>query len=545
MKTLYVLLFMGAFLSSTSQTLKTYSGKYEEGIASYSYYEENDQRIYQGDFNYEEKDEFNSLIIKGSYNKGKKSGIWLFTRTQTSGTFLGTRYNGYVENASLNFVNGKREGPCSLKKVENKTGKVLKEINCNFSNNHISGSYKATLNTDEKCKLEFNVNSNNELDGAYLYEYTKEGIPFSVKNTYKNGILALHSTINNSTGEVVEKQDYTNLVSKFDPLNSFLVLPEEGILEYHYKQYLDNKKLPNKLDQFIIESNKPYFLLDNSNASEPSMHTLFLDGILFEIKNGADAFYRPKEYLIRGGSEEESEGDNVLETYNYLLSETNQSKETENQNLSLNQILKTGDSLFNNKKYIESFETYKKYRNQIANYDNKNIQQIEVYEKRIDSIVEIESSNRYNQANSYYNLGDLKNAIIQLDTLKKFYSFHRSSEFQNNYGTKAVLLSRDIQDVEKIETITLKYHKVLQQFFNENTNNVKANALKLCYDKVYSQYTSKGSVDKYKKSLAFLSQVQKNIVDRGGFMLLNGTFIKTLKVEEEAETIAMKIYSFR
>lgn len=534
---------MGMFFPSTSQTLKTYSGKYDNGTASYSYYEENDQRIYQGDFKYEEKDEFNSFNVKGSFTKGKKSGVWLFTRTQASGTFLGTKYNGYIENASINFVNGKREGACSLKKVENKTGKILKEITCNFSNNQISGNYKATLSSDEKCKMEFNVNPNNELDGVYTYEYTKEGIPFTIKNIYKNGVRSLHSTINNSTGEILEKQDYTNLVSKFVPLNSFLILPEEGIMEYHYKQYSDNKQMPNKLDQFVIESNKPYFLLDNSNASEPSMHTLFLDGVLFKIENGMEAFYRPKEYLIRS-SEEESDGDNVMETYNYLMSKDKQNKKTENQNLGLNQLLKTGDALFNNQKYLESFETYRKYSNQIA--DNDNIQENPGYEKKVDSIIEIESSNRYSKATSYYNNGDLKNARMQLDTLKKFYSYHSSSEFQNNYGTKAGLLIRDIQDVEKIETTTLNYQTDLQKFFNDNVDNAKANeALKLCYDKVYSHYTSKGSVDKYKKSLTFLSQVQKNIVDRGGFMLLNGTFIKNLKVEDEAGTLAMKIYSYR
>lgn len=560
MKCLLFSLFVFNSFFLVSQNLKTYNGKYKDGDAVYTYYEENDNRIYHGNFKYTENGGFLNVIIQGSFKNGLKDGTWSYVKTQHSGTFLGVKYNGFIETSILNFTNGKRNGTCTLKKVENKTGKILKEISCAFLNNKISGEYRATMNDNEKYIMNFSVNSENELNGEYIYQYTENGIPHIIKNNYSNGILITHIHKNNSNGEIIDKKDFTAISGKFTPLNLFLVAPD-STYEYYYKNYFDNTNVPQKIEQYIMVLGKPYYLLDNSNASEPSMHTLFLDNVFFEINIGMEKFYRPKEYIIIQEYTKEDNDDYTNENginsngsnYQYLLSKEKYNKKTKFQNQKLNEIFKSADSLFNNQKYLEAFQLYRKYSNQLANYNNEAIDENLGYEKKVDSIIEILSKNKLIKAESFYNSNDIKNAKLELDTINKYVAFHSSSVFKNNIHTKTGLLHREIQDLEKIETSNSEYQTSVENYF-ETLQNSFANQtdmlnqieiLKSSYRKLLTHYHNKKKDEKYKTSIVFLGQVQKNILDRGNEMLLKKSFINDLKNEIDPEATAMKIYLFR
>jgi len=61
-----------------AQTIKTYSGPYENGKATYQYYEDNNgERIYNGPFTYKSID--GTIRITGTYKNGKRNGSWLCT----------------------------------------------------------------------------------------------------------------------------------------------------------------------------------------------------------------------------------------------------------------------------------------------------------------------------------------------------------------------------------------------------------------------------------------------------------------------------------
>ena len=79
----YTLLSSLFLLFSTalfSQTTKSYSGNFNsqnfKGTATYNYSEKNEERIFDGSFNFKSLD--NKVTISGLYNNNQKNGIWKF-----------------------------------------------------------------------------------------------------------------------------------------------------------------------------------------------------------------------------------------------------------------------------------------------------------------------------------------------------------------------------------------------------------------------------------------------------------------------------------
>ena len=90
---LFLITFLSVWNVSIAQSLKTYSGKYQKGTATYSY---NDNpaggRIYEGDFVYTAP----HCKIAGQFKNNKKNGQWI--------------YEGYKQSLKLSYKDGVLDG---------------------------------------------------------------------------------------------------------------------------------------------------------------------------------------------------------------------------------------------------------------------------------------------------------------------------------------------------------------------------------------------------------------------------------------------------
>lgn len=72
---LFLITFLSLWNSSTAQSLKTYSGKFKEGTATYTYRDNpNGGRIFEGNFTYTTPYD----KITGQFKNNKKNGVWIY-----------------------------------------------------------------------------------------------------------------------------------------------------------------------------------------------------------------------------------------------------------------------------------------------------------------------------------------------------------------------------------------------------------------------------------------------------------------------------------
>ena len=111
-------MIMLASQASVGQTLKTYSGLYEGGQATYTYFEdENGERIKHGKFTYNKKNNGVEAILdkiipytetkfaSGNYNNGVKEGKWMYKSKIAGKDAVFSDFS-----VTINYMNGRMEG---------------------------------------------------------------------------------------------------------------------------------------------------------------------------------------------------------------------------------------------------------------------------------------------------------------------------------------------------------------------------------------------------------------------------------------------------
>ena len=125
-------LMTGIFQTAIPQQIKSYNGPFKEGTATYQYYDDNYERVYQGSFTYTSE----YLNITGQYNKNVKVGKWSFTK----------RTNPLYENLKETLVgeynNGKMNGLWTLKRTDLKTNKILINSSAFFKEGYLTSEFK-------------------------------------------------------------------------------------------------------------------------------------------------------------------------------------------------------------------------------------------------------------------------------------------------------------------------------------------------------------------------------------------------------------------
>ncbi len=135
-----------------SQNIKTYSGNYESGKATYQYFENSDyERIFNGTFTYSRANDYpaaytsgrvsENIVITGTFKNNKKNGLWEAKKSFKSG--LGSAIYGDLSVIQIlkgNFNNGLKTGLWTYKEtsVVNKKNESV-NYQFNFSNNILVG----------------------------------------------------------------------------------------------------------------------------------------------------------------------------------------------------------------------------------------------------------------------------------------------------------------------------------------------------------------------------------------------------------------------
>ena len=174
-----------------AQNLKTYSGKFKGGQATYTYRDNPEGgRIYEGKFSYT----YQAFRINGNYKNDKKDGLWSY---KTDKGELKVHYTDGMLNGSYQF-----EGVAPTAYARLSASLTLK-------NNKMVGAVKASGFISPRWHmgtLTGQFDENGYADGAWIYDTTPyEGIKI-YRATYKNGYLLKSSIEDVTTGDVSVKE---------------------------------------------------------------------------------------------------------------------------------------------------------------------------------------------------------------------------------------------------------------------------------------------------------------------------------------------------
>ena len=219
-KTIFLLFTLSmAAVSSMGQTIKTYSGLYEDGKATYSYYEdENGERVKHGKFTYNKTQKGVGVGVgaiggasisytgtdfaSGNYKDGIKDGTWTYKSKVTGGKIV---FGNFA--AVINYVNGRMEGTL------NYDGKIYQ-----MKNNRITGQVKKS---DEDWTISGQFDEDGFPDGTWTKKYQSGGNLYVDTEKYVHGLLIDKQTKNESTREITKYEfkyvDPHEYLAAYDP----------------------------------------------------------------------------------------------------------------------------------------------------------------------------------------------------------------------------------------------------------------------------------------------------------------------------------------
>ena len=227
---------------SIGQTLKTYSGLYEGGQATYTYYEdENGGRVKHGKFTYNKSDKgvgvergmnipyTKILSASGNYKNGVKDGTWTYEDKTEGGKI---KFAGF--SAIINYVNGRMEGTL-----------VHEGAMFQMKNNRITGPVKKTERTqNQDWTISGQFDDDGFPDGNWKKDYKLNGNPYVDTEKYVHGLLVAKQTQNVSTGKItrhefpdVNPQDY---VAAYNPAKDSTIVGELICKEKIYYEQGEN-----------------------------------------------------------------------------------------------------------------------------------------------------------------------------------------------------------------------------------------------------------------------------------------------------------------
>jgi formylglycine-generating enzyme required for sulfatase activity len=278
-----------------SQDIKQFQGTYENGTATYQYYENaNYERIYQGSFKYKGvvmdglKGKLN-LTIVGQYTNNKKEGLWTYTLADPILT-------GVTEVITGNYSNGNMEGEWTSNTKVNKTKKVFKSTSAIFKNNKLFGeinySYKVyTFKDYAAITIKGSFNDSSYYNGTWLTTYAKGNIQYEETRKYNNGVLCLLVHRRLSDGQIIERYDSTAFVDKF--FMNYNAAHNVGMVN-DQKFVLQNVDKPSgSLDLFSVVAN---YWTNNKNTAY--YNTLNAPNPMFVISHGYNPAVVSRERTI-------------------------------------------------------------------------------------------------------------------------------------------------------------------------------------------------------------------------------------------------------
>lgn len=213
----HLLFIIASFLclSINAQTLKTYSGQYNcliqpntnpFGKATYTFYEQDDKRMYHGQFSY--SDSRGSL--KGKFKDNKQDGIWTFTE-KINFTVKRKYYNGKLV-ITITYKDGVPNGPITFSMIDSKTNSTKATFKADFVDGKLTGKVAGRFNerffgfyglNSYESLFEDNVTGNFDDNGLPINDWTVSGPTIKVIETYTSDGNYSLKEINPSSGDKI------------------------------------------------------------------------------------------------------------------------------------------------------------------------------------------------------------------------------------------------------------------------------------------------------------------------------------------------------
>lgn len=206
-------------LSSNAQTLKTYSGEYNcinkrmlynYGKATYTYFDGEDRRIYNGNFSYSDRDR----TLKGKFKDDKQTGVWTLSE-KINFNSKKHYYNGRLI-ISITYKDGIPDGPFSISLVDSKSNTTRAYIKATFNNGKLVGNVAADMNDrlfdfwGNHFDSVFDIPYMNKMTGSFDENgmpsniWIVNGPTHKITETYNQDGTYNVITINTSTGDRVD-----------------------------------------------------------------------------------------------------------------------------------------------------------------------------------------------------------------------------------------------------------------------------------------------------------------------------------------------------
>ncbi len=266
----------------SAQTLKTYTGVFENGKAVYQYYEnEKADRIYEGSFSYITK----TYSVLGQFKENKRTGKWKISATNKF-ILKGKEKLGVNTLISGSYVNGNMEGVWTFsnstktynpktKKASPKAEKVFS--NAIFKDNHFVGIFIFEKILVTKTVITGQFNDAGFVDGVWSVKSPK--IIEEIK--YKNGL------------------EYSKIVKDITTGDKIISYDSSAFQEQFWKMYNFETKMAKMNDKIYfldtIESQNQAITLWNSDIYAVEKFGTIINP-LYHYKRGQNA---PHAYEIK------------------------------------------------------------------------------------------------------------------------------------------------------------------------------------------------------------------------------------------------------
>lgn len=288
-----IAMFLTCILFSIqSQGIKSYKGNFENGTATYQYYENQQmERVFHGTFQYKGTvtggvKGKSTLKVNGSFKDNKKDGSWTFVLADPDP-------KGNTETVTGNFVNGSMDGNWTSTATANLTKKITRKTVANFKDNKLTGqlSFEYTVkNLKDFSSISFigYLDDSSYFDGIWNTKYTLANIEYEEMRKYRNGILYFLVHRRMSDGKILEKIDSTSFIDQFfqnyDQNQKYSTV---GGQRYVYgtpdSRYTGSLNLPIAITEFwtknlihsivsVIPTINPVFMLDHGHNNTNTIH---------------------------------------------------------------------------------------------------------------------------------------------------------------------------------------------------------------------------------------------------------------------------------
>ena len=476
MKIEITLIIVGFILSANiakCQTLKTYSGNYEGGEATYQYYENTEyERIYQGKFSYKQKSITSDIrgslnqeiIINGSFNENKKNGIWS-GKEIWSGSFMGN--GSSTKNIKGNYDNGLRTGQWTFSNtfIKNNKSEVVTS-SLNFKNDSLVGIINL-----EGIKGQLDNN------GFFIGHWRVVDDDKEYLAEFKNNLLVKLIGRRMSNGDIFLKYD-TPILSNLQTDSIPIAEANSYTLKDVYNINLSNNELGfkqidgDRYGDFLRDKGR--YFADFFNYTFKKIRNF--DEIMKDIELGSSPIkiMPPQAAILKIQSEEEKQKieeaiQKQKDEEDRIQKEKIRLEEERLESLVRKQksedAVSTGNVLFKKRKFKDALTQYK-----LANsIESSNIiyQKIKAAQDEIDKIILMQKK-RYEIYTFLWN----KNSALMMDMIKLKTSLESKKKvYGENYEKCMNLLSANFSSyfsISKVPKMNITNASIIEENWGEN-----------------------------------------------------------------------------